>query len=128
VAIVEEELVSLLNLAGGAAIERFDEELKRALQNIADPNTALGAREIKLVVKVQPTDMQRNICKVSFQCVSKILPLMSVQTQFYVGIDPKRGAVAVEYNPKQIDLFPKQVVDPSKVVDFQERKEVMAND
>jgi len=124
-AVQEEDLVSLLNLAGGGAIERFDEELKRVLENIEDPNTALGAREIKLVVKIQPTDNKRNMCKVSFQCVSKRLPAMSVQTQFYVGIDPKRGAVAIEYNPQQVEMFPRPVADPNKVVDFQSAKEGM---
>lgn len=112
--VVEEDLVSLLNLAGGGAIERFDEELKRVLENIADVNTALGNRQIQLTVKIQPTDMKRNLCKVSFQCTSKILPSMSVQTQFYVtGL-----AEYLTVNPDGIDIEKVivEVLNPTNVV------------
>ncbi len=41
-------MVSLSTLGRGAAIERFDDEFKRVLENILDPNTADGPRALSL--------------------------------------------------------------------------------
>jgi hypothetical protein len=53
----DEPSVSLQNLGGGAAIELFDLELQKVLENISDENTRPAVvREITLKVKIKPGD------------------------------------------------------------------------
>lgn len=100
----EHDNLSLLNLARGGAIEQFDLELKRVLDNILDPNTGEGAREIMLKVKIKPEGRDRDLCSVAVGCASKLQPVMPVATRIFVGRDPVHGAVAMEHNPQQMRL------------------------
>lgn len=121
--VTEEDLVSLDTLAGGAAVERFNDELAKVFANILDPNTPAGARNVVLTVTIKPkSDSARNRCSVDFTAKSKILPAMAVSTELHLGVDPKRGAVAVEYDPGQLRLFTPPATDSSKIVNFQQAK------
>ena len=65
-----DEKLSLANLGGGAAVEKFDTELQKVLDNIADPNTVENAgREVTLKVKIKPKE--RDYAKVQILCGSK---------------------------------------------------------
>lgn len=91
--------VSLATLANGAAIERFDHELQRVLENIADFNTdAKAVREVNLKVKIKPTD-DRSFSVVDIIASSKIAPIKPETTSFYLD-----GERATEFNPKQEKL------------------------
>lgn len=103
----KEERISLVNLKDGAAVELFDFELQKALDNIMDPNTrAEAVREVMLKIKIKP-DKERNFGPVEIHASSKMAPIAPVMTQVFFGQD-RDGAVAHEYNPKQGDLFEKQ--------------------
>lgn len=105
----ESELVSLANLGHGAAIERFDDEFQRALNNIIDPNTGEGARTITLKVKLKPNN-GRTSCTVAVICSSTLACAKPFETQLFVGKD--RGtARASEYNPEQ--QFPLLTNEPT---------------
>ena len=96
------EAVSLATLGRGAVIERFDDELRRVLENIMDPNTADGAREVIVKVKIEPNE-ERNSASVGIFVASKVQGPKAVPTIIYMGKD--RGqAVAFEYNPEQLKL------------------------
>lgn len=98
----ENERASLEGLAQGAAIERFNDELQRVLNNIVDPNTADGAREITLKVKIKPNE-DRTIADVFVTCSSKVQSAHGVMSRFYIG--KERGqAVAFEHDPKQLQF------------------------
>jgi hypothetical protein len=114
----EDDMVSLANLGRGAAIERFDDEFKRVLANILDPNTTPGAREINLRVKIKPNEA-RDFCTVNVFCTSKVSAAKPFETQFFVGRD-SRGIKATEHNPQQMKLG---IDQPSgKVVNIQDQK------
>jgi len=94
----------LINLKDGAAVELFDFELQKVLDNIMDPNTkAEAVREVTLKIKIKP-DKDRSFGPVEIQPSSKLAPQAPVMTQIFFGQD-RDGAVAHEYNPKQGDLF-----------------------
>ena len=102
-----EEVVSLASLAGGAAIERFDDELARVVANILDPNTDEKAtRTITLKVKVKP-GRDRDFGAVSFSVGSQLAQARPVETLVYFGVADGQ-LVAVENNPKQARLFDEQ--------------------
>lgn len=99
---MDNESLSVKDLARGAAIERFDDELQVVLDNVVDPNTGLGAREVTLKVKIKPNE-NRDRCDVQIICTSKLGASKPVGTVVYVGrgVD---GAVASEYDPKQLQM------------------------
>lgn len=96
------EEISLSTLARGAAIERFDDELRRVLENISDPNTAGGIRSVTLTVKIKPND-ERNFGDVSVACSSKVAAAKPVSSQIFIGKD-FTGVHAFEHNPEQLKL------------------------
>jgi hypothetical protein len=94
--------MSLATVHGGAAIERFDDELKRVLQNIADINTGTGGRTVTLKIKLKP-DRDRTFCAVSVAVTSTMAPAEAFETQIFLG--RKDGdCVAFEHNPQQLPL------------------------
>jgi hypothetical protein len=93
--------VSLNNLAGGAAIERFDLELKHCLENILDVNTeAKKKRSITLKVIFAPSD-DRDFASVDISCVSSLAPLESFASRLYIGRDNDGKPVARQTHFKQ---------------------------
>jgi len=99
---VEVGRMSLATLAGGAAVEKFDAELERVLQNIADINTTGGDRGITLKVTLKP-DAERSFCRVSVQVSSRLQPEEPFGTQMFIGREGGR-TVAFEHNPEQLKL------------------------
>ncbi|MBC2741569.1 MAG: hypothetical protein HGJ93_00590 [Desulfosarcina sp.] len=98
---ISDEKLSLSNLGGGAAIERFDDELRAVLDNIADPNTVENAaREVVLKVKIKPKE--RDYARVEIICSSKLAPADSYNTNIYIGADVKGRSEAFEHNPEQL--------------------------
>lgn len=93
---MNEEQVSLSTLASGAAVERFDHELQRVIDNIADYNTDPKAvREVSLKVKIRPND-DRSFSVVEIIATSKIAPIKPETTSLYLN-----GSHATEFNPRQ---------------------------
>ena len=100
------ETVSLSTLGGGAAVQLFQAELQKVLDNIVDENTKPDAmREVTLKVKIKP-DVDRDYGQVSISCVSKLAPMAPFGTNFFIGKQRGKG-VAREHNPKQAGLFEK---------------------
>lgn len=99
---VEVGRMSLATLAGGAAVEKFDAELERVLQNISDINTTGGDRSITLAVKIKP-DKERSFCRISVHVSSRLQPEEPFGTQMFLGREGGR-TVAFEHNPEQLKL------------------------
>ena len=99
----ELETLQLPTLAGGAANELFEDELAKVLENIVDPNTdAEAVRTINLRLKIKPA-MDRDSASIAFEANSKLAPTLGVGTNMFIG-KRRGGLVAVEHNPKQLQL------------------------
>ena len=98
--------LSLGTLKGGAAIELFDLELDKVMDNIQDPNTEpTEAREITLKVTIKP-DEDRFLSAVGIQCwPSKLAKRRPAVTQVAMEIDRNGVVAAKEIIPAQRDLF-----------------------
>lgn len=99
---MDNEPLSLATLGRGAAIERFDDELQRVLNNVIDPNTDLGARKITLTIVLKPNEA-RDACAVAIGCSAKLGGSKPVGTTVFLGRG-KDGAVASEFDPKQLQM------------------------
>jgi len=116
-----ESIVSLTNLKGGAAIELFDTELKKVLDNIADPNTkAKFKREIVLKVTILPED-DRSQALVGIDVKSKLVDHKGAATRVYFGLTEGRR-IAVESGPGP-GLFD----DPKKLKTVPVKKQEVTN-
>jgi hypothetical protein len=98
------DYVSLENLGQGAAIELFNAELQKVLDNINDDNTMPTLqREVTLKIKVKPNE-NRDIAEVDIQATAKLAPTHPFATHILIG--KERGkVVAREYIPKQANIF-----------------------
>lgn len=98
---------SLLQMAGGAIMERADYELTRAIDNIADPNTEPTAkRKITVTLTLTP-DAERKKIRVSAQAKSTLAPTNPVETSLCVTGGKNGEAVIAEMTPQipgQMDM------------------------
>lgn len=115
--------MSLKSIGNGAAIELFDVELKRALENIMDPNTEpKKARTITLKVTLKP-DEEREYASITIQAVSSLAPIQPYSSHCFLGKD-RNGVVATEHNPKQLNMDLYRVDEiPSNVVPMERSSE-----
>ena len=102
----EKQMVSLANVGKKGAIEQFDIELYKVLENVMDPNTsARTERKVILEAKIKPND-NRDFCELEICLSSKLSPAKSFHTQIFVGRDFAHGGrvIATEHNPQQLGL------------------------
>ena len=115
--------ITLTNLGGGAAVEKFQEEFEKVVKNVLDPNTDPKAkREVVLKVIVQP-NAERSWASVRIEALAKLAPNIAYATRAFVGVDKQSGrAVACEDNPNQmtIDDF---MQSSEKVENLEEHRE-----
>lgn len=95
--------VSLDTLGGGAAVERFQYEFMRVLDNIIDLNTnPTATRQVQLTVKIKPNE-DRTFCINEILVTSKLAPVKPAVTSMHVS-QTLNGAVATEFNPQQQNI------------------------
>ena len=104
----DHEKITLDSIAGGAALEKFQDALREVFENILDINTdPLKAREIKLTLKLSPSKEDRAKVLYSLNVEKKLAPYNPVDNVMYVGKD-KDDLIGYEQSIVQGDLFPDQ--------------------
>lgn len=94
---------NIATIGGGAAAERFDIEMQRALENIADINTPWKKpREVTIKVKLLPNEDRNNIA-VDIESSVKLAGFETVGSRLFVG-RAEGKFVAIEHNPQQLQL------------------------
>jgi hypothetical protein len=97
------ERVTLVTIAGGAALELFEHELSRVLANIADLNTNAGTqRAITIQVQFKPAET-RESSEITLQVTSKLAGIKAVRKEVYLGKQDGQH-VAMQFNPRQAGL------------------------
>lgn len=95
--------IKLNTLGRGVALERFDEELARVVENVIDPNTeAKAKRKITLEVTIVPAH-DRKQAAISISCQAKLAPVVSYATRAYLGKNGQQF-LAFEDNPNQVTV------------------------
>lgn len=89
-------MVDLNEFAEGAFAARFNEELQRVLDNIADPNTEPHKnRTITVQVKLH-ADEQRDVVNASVVAKSKLQPAKQADTKLIMGADERGNIIGQE--------------------------------
>jgi hypothetical protein len=100
-----DERLSLATLCNGAAVEKFDVELQRALNNVLDPNTLTQARTVTLKVKIKPNEEKTQVV-ITADASSNLSPHKGVASVAFIGRRPDGHAEAREVVPQgQTRLF-----------------------
>ena len=102
----DRENLTLHNLGNGGAIELFETELERVLENILDLNTdAKAKRKIVLTVTFTPNS-DRNEVATDVDCASKLAPMNAASATVFVGRDRHTQIPrAVTHDPRQMEMF-----------------------
>lgn len=84
--------IDLTEFADGAVAERFNIELNKVLENIADPNTdPKKVRKVTLTVSLKADD-KRDIASVGIVAKSTIVPAKDIETKIVLDYD-NRGKI-----------------------------------
>lgn len=107
-------------LYGGGVIERLHDEIQRAIDNVADPNTpAKKARKVKLEISIKPNE-HRNMAELTITTSSTLQPPAPLETSIIIDKDKTGKAYASELaageNPAQ-GVLP-GTMEKGKVVSF----------
>jgi hypothetical protein len=79
--------IDLTNFADGSVAEKFNLELQKVLENIADPNTdPKKVRKLTLTVKVAGND-KREVLDVQVEAKSALVPAKAIETKLIMDYD-----------------------------------------
>jgi hypothetical protein len=98
------DVVTLSNLAQGAAAEMFEHALGQVMENIKDPNADPSKkRRITLTVEFQPYG-DRSGAETTIACVAKVTPVNAVRSSLFVAMEEGEYK-AFTHDTRQEDLF-----------------------
>lgn len=122
-----QHMIDLTDFAGGAVTERFNQELQKALENIADPNTDPKKSRTVTVKVTLKADENRDIADVDITTSSSLVAAKPVLTKILMDRDGKGKVVGAELksgNRGQTYINEKDQVadDTGKVIDLRATK------
>ena len=85
-----DENLSLKNLLEGGAIEACDDQIKKVIENLLDPNTGESSRKVKLELVFKPTkgsDGEQVEIEIKTSCT--LAPFRPLVTRALIGRDGK---------------------------------------
>lgn len=99
-----DHFLTLATVQGGYCEALFKHEMKRVLENIADPNTDVStARVFTLKLAFKPNDERRE-CALVITATTKLASVKKRATSIFTGRH-KGQLIAVESDPQQRGLF-----------------------
>ena len=133
----------LSKIAGGGAQEKFDQEMKKVIENILDVNTApKKKRKVAVNLTFEPSE-KRDVIETTVEVKSTLAPQMGISTSMMVGrgndgyieanelksgvpgqtyIDPEDSQVKTDTGEPV-----EEVEQKSKIVDLQKQKKAGNN-
>lgn len=90
------KILDLNNIADGAFLERFNYELQKLLENIADPNTDTKKKRKMTITLTLDPDIEREVARITFDIKSMPVPRMSIGTTLLMDRDATGRATGAE--------------------------------
>lgn len=114
--------INIGNINDGAAIDAFDLEMRKVMENIADLSTvATATRAITLTVEFKP---ESDRCKVhtEFSIKSKFAPIEKHVSKIFIARTGEGALVALDADPRQMQLWHKPEQQSPPVIEFAKQK------
>lgn len=93
---MSEYMVDLNDFADGALAARFNEELQKIIENIADPNTEPHKnRTLTIQVQIHGDD-RRDVLNARVIAKSKLLHAKEAETKILMGVDNNQNIIGKE--------------------------------
>lgn len=97
-----EGIINIAELAQGALVELAEDEIRKIIENISDPNTdAKKARKLTITLTFKPLK-ERDMVNTEIQAKSSLAPYTPIETTICVGKDKTGKVVAEEYRRGQM--------------------------
>jgi len=95
--------ISLATLHGGVAMDLFSEELRKVMENIADPNATPDAvRTISIKVRIKP-DKERRFATTTVSSSSTLAPVSPTEgTMFFRSAGGSLSAYEDDWQQKEL--------------------------
>lgn len=124
------KIIDLNNFSDGAVAERFNQELQKVLENIADPNTdSKAVRTLTLTLSFKADD-KRDVVVTNAIAKSKLAPARAIESKLLMDIDGKGKVTGAELKSgvkgqTRIDVETGEIQEDtgSKIYSFRQTKE-----
>jgi hypothetical protein len=108
--------INISTINEGAVVEGFEIEFRKALENIADPNTvATATRVVRLELILKPHS-DRIVIETELKFVTKLAGIETHKSKVFLGRAEEGGLVAFDGDPRQMPLWsppkPEKVAEP----------------
>lgn len=91
-----QKIIDLNSFAEGAMAERFDLELQKILENIADPNTdAKKVRKLTLTISLKADD-KRDVVLTNVVAKSSLAPAKEIEAKLLMDLDGRGKVTGAE--------------------------------
>lgn len=91
-----QKIIDLNSFAEGAMAERFDVELQKILENIADPNTdAKKVRKLTLTISLKADD-KRDVVLTNVVAKSTLAPAKEIEAKLLMDLDGRGKVTGAE--------------------------------
>lgn len=88
--------IDLENLAGGELAEKFEDAIKKVIENMRDPNTPYKTkRGITIKLTLEQTE-DRDDVSIDGQVETKLAPVKGIKTRMTIGKDLRTGELYAE--------------------------------
>ena len=124
------KIIDLNNFSDGAVAERFNQELQKVLENIADPNTdSKAVRTLTLTLSFKADD-KRDVVVTNAIAKSKLAPARAIESKLLMDIDGKGKVTGAELKSgvkgqTRLDVETGEIQEDtgSKIYSFRQTKE-----
>ncbi len=100
----KEDGITLSNLSDGQAVDKFNVELKKVLENINDPDATMAARSITLTVKFKPAKVGDTVA-INIAAKSTLAPVTGIETYGVLSLGEDGEPIINEFEPaKQVEI------------------------
>ena len=114
----EQATINIGNINDGEALNVFDLELRRVMQNIEDLSTvATATRSITLRFDFKP-ESDRCTIHTELHCGSKLAPIEKHVSKIFLGRTQEGALIALDEDPRQLTFWTAPAPKEVPVVEF----------
>lgn len=97
--------ININTINEGAVVEGFEIEFRKALENIADPNTVATATRIVRLELILKPHSDRVVIETELKFITKLAGIETHKSKVFLGRAEEGGLIAFDGDPRQMPLW-----------------------